>query len=82
MRDAEKNSVRKILPEFIVLSYAIGGRGMSGKSLSKIGVKIIVVVSALLIIVAAAITIGFVILFTNAETVNLRDHSCVKCSSE
>ncbi len=50
---------------------------MSGKSLSKIGVKIIVVVSALLIIVAAAITIGFVILFTNAETVNLREETIV-----
>ncbi len=42
------------------------------KRLSKIGVTITVVVNALLIIVAAAITIGFVVLLTNAETNNLR----------
>ena len=50
---------------------------MSGKSVSKIGVKLTVTVSALLIVVAAAITVGFVALFTNAETKNLRNETLV-----
>lgn len=50
---------------------------MSGMSVSKIGVKLTVAVSALLIIVAAAITVGFVALFTNAETKNLRNETLV-----
>lgn len=48
---------------------------MPKKTLSRIGITIAIVANTLLIIVAAAITIGFVALFTNAETKNLRNET-------
>ena len=46
---------------------------MTKVSISKLGVTIVLMVDTLLILVAAAITVGFVSLFTNAETETLEE---------